>query len=734
MEMQINVNTKIIYMDSAVPVMRAIENVKRDIRKVCCDSDEKGCDIVLIMENMQAEQFEIKCDNNMLVIYASDTLGFVYGLYHISRDILGVLPFWFWNDQVFIKKKGCRISGEYAYTSKPYAVKYRGWFVNDEVLIHKWYVDRKKDMPWEMVFEALLRCGGNLVIPGTDKNSHIYRDLAADMGLRITHHHAEPLGAPMFARRYPELTPSYDEYPEKFHELWKEGIDEQKKLDVIWNLGFRGQGDCPFWDNDPRYQTSESRGELMGKLIGLQRDYTEFIIGLQTKQRRRKPMRKRTNKLLAVLLTGAMAMSMGACGNGGASTDNTQKKGSDDQVTIKITWWGGDARHEATQKVLDLYTESHPNVKFEAIPAGWDGYFEKLSTQAASGSMPDIVQMDYLYISTYAKNNSLADLSEYVDSGVIDTSTIDKNIMKTGDSNGKTVGIPLSTTALAVTYNPTVIEQAGAEVPSDDWTWDDYITLNEKVAKSTGKPSALAATAGIFGDVNIFNYWVRSQGESLFNEDGTALGYDDDKITSDFFDMWKKMADDNVAPDADEQTQIASLGKEGLPIVTDEAATDIEWNAFPTTVSSANPNLKLAVMPNAKDSGLWLKPGMFFSVSETSKVKEECAKFINWFVNSNEANEILLGERGTPVSSDVRDNLIERDKLSEQQKEAFEYTDKVSAVVGETPAADPSGIAEVNEAFASAGNSVLYGQLTSKEAAKQFREKANAILERNNAQ
>lgn len=24
-------------------------------------------------------------------------------------------------------------------------------------------------MPWEMVFEALLRCGGNLVIPGTDK-------------------------------------------------------------------------------------------------------------------------------------------------------------------------------------------------------------------------------------------------------------------------------------------------------------------------------------------------------------------------------------------------------------------------------------------------------------------------------------------------------------------------------------------------------------------------------------
>lgn len=51
MEMQINVNTKIIYMDSAVPVMRAIENVKRDIRKVCCDSDEKGYVSVIAVTN-----------------------------------------------------------------------------------------------------------------------------------------------------------------------------------------------------------------------------------------------------------------------------------------------------------------------------------------------------------------------------------------------------------------------------------------------------------------------------------------------------------------------------------------------------------------------------------------------------------------------------------------------------------------------------------------------------------
>ena len=270
--LKINYNTQIEYTGSSKAVKKAMENVKRDIRNVCVETEENGNDILILTKESDKEQFEIKAEEDKLVIFAGDALGAVYGLYHISKEILGVQPFWFWNDQVFEKKKEYSIPETYHYKSSPFTVRYRGWFVNDEVLIHKWYVDRKKDLPWEMVFESLIRCGGNLVIPGTDKNSHLYRNMASDMGLYITHHHAEPLGAPMFARRYPDLNPSYEEYPEKFHQLWEEGIEEQKNLDVIWNLGFRGQGDCPFWENDPRYQTSKSRGELMGQLIRMQND------------------------------------------------------------------------------------------------------------------------------------------------------------------------------------------------------------------------------------------------------------------------------------------------------------------------------------------------------------------------------------------------------------------------------------------------------------------------------
>ncbi|WP_310603639.1 glycosyl hydrolase 115 family protein, partial [Anaerosporobacter sp.] len=51
---------------------------------------------------------------------------------------------------------------------------------------------------------------------------------------------------------------------------WRKAIGSQRHMKVIWNIGFRGQGDCPFWDNDPQYDTPESRGKLMSELIMLQ--------------------------------------------------------------------------------------------------------------------------------------------------------------------------------------------------------------------------------------------------------------------------------------------------------------------------------------------------------------------------------------------------------------------------------------------------------------------------------
>ena len=442
-------------------------------------------------------------------------------------------------------------------------------------------------------------------------------------------------------------------------------------------------------------------------------------------------MKRKMRKAAAAMLAGVMTLSLAACGSGGS--DNSKKDTSGDGKTkIKITWWGGQSRHDYTQKMLDLYTESHPDIEFEGIPSGWDGYFDKLSTQAASGSMPDIVQMDYLYLTTYAKNNSVADLQQFIDDGTIDVSGIDKDLLSTGESNDILAGAVLSSSLMSVGYNPEVFKEAGIEEPTSDWTWSDFIEINKTIKEKTGKyGSAMSPVI----DTNNFNYWVRQHGGQLFSDDNKSLGYDDDQIFADYITMFKDMMDEGSVPNPDEWAQIETLGQEAGPVVTGDGAMIFEWNNYAAKLSGVNDKLKIVTPPlsdDSEDKGLWMKPGMFFSISESSKVKKEAAEFIDWFINSEEANDLMMAERGTPASSEIRQHMIDSGKLNPQQQEMFQYVDDAAVLCGDTPAPDPVGMSEINEAFKNVANSAFLGQATPEEAAKDFREQAEQILSRNN--
>jgi hypothetical protein len=81
----------------------------------------------------------------------------------------------------------------------------------------------------------------------------------------------------MFAEAYPGLRPQWPEQRERFESLWMEAIAERKGEKVIWTLGFRGQGDVPFWESDPRYETDAERGALLGEVIQRQYDLVQEI-------------------------------------------------------------------------------------------------------------------------------------------------------------------------------------------------------------------------------------------------------------------------------------------------------------------------------------------------------------------------------------------------------------------------------------------------------------------------
>lgn len=296
----LNRNTNFITEIKTTPVQNAIAMLERDRDKVFAETDKPGGSVILVQKNMTKnvvaigeddkklqqkerflaeERYKINVSSDKIVIYAQGDLGFIYGLLYLSEHYMGIRPFWFWMDQNIDQKKKVQIP-EGVICSRDPAVVFRGWFFNDEVLMLKWKFNENGIDGWKMCFEALLRCGGNMTIPGTDKESRKNRKLASDYGLWITHHHAEPLGAEMFARAYPGETPNYMEYSEKFHKLWEEAVLEQKNCKVVWNLCFRGQGDAPFWSYDTTgaFDTSEKRGRMISDMIKKQCDLVKQYV------------------------------------------------------------------------------------------------------------------------------------------------------------------------------------------------------------------------------------------------------------------------------------------------------------------------------------------------------------------------------------------------------------------------------------------------------------------------
>jgi len=137
--------------------------------------------------------------------------------------------------------------------------------------------------------------------------------------------------------------------------------------------------------------------------------------------------------------------------------------------------------------------------------------------------------------------------------------------------------------------------------------------------------------------------------------------------------------------------------------------------------------LDLAVLP-ALDGvhANYVRPSMSFSITEHSKHEEAAAKFIDFFTNNLEANEILQAERGVPISATVRDHLS--DQVSDTIEKSFDFLEVVAEHSKEADPLSPPGETEVRGAFDRVIESLKYSQVTPEEAASQFMEEAVNIL------
>lgn len=182
-------------------------------------------------------------------------------------------------------------------------------------------------------------------------------------------------------------------------------------------------------------------------------------------------------KMSKALLFSALSLSLIACGNSDSDsgTDTVDSGGgagsTGEQITLRMAWWGSQARHDGTVKVIELYESQNENVDIQYEFFDFDGYFTKLNTLVASDSVWDVFQLGGNYPS-YIDNIHM--LNDFIDDGTIDVSDTTEQYLNTTNADGDQVGISLGVNSYGIAYDPQMFADAGVEEPADNWTWEDF--------------------------------------------------------------------------------------------------------------------------------------------------------------------------------------------------------------------------------------------------------------------
>ncbi|AQS54806.1 ABC transporter substrate-binding protein [Novibacillus thermophilus] len=421
-------------------------------------------------------------------------------------------------------------------------------------------------------------------------------------------------------------------------------------------------------------------------------------------------------KILLVLMALLMAFSLAACSS---SSDDATADQEDGNITLRVAWWGSQTRHDKTMEVIKMYEKENPHVTIETEFTGYDGYWEKMAAQAAGGNLPDVIQQDFgEYMTQYSEKGLLADLDEFVDNGTIDVSHFDDLLIDSGVMDGQLKGIPLGMNAYAVMYDPEMLESAGIELPSMEWSWDEFKDIAKKAAEVYDYGSSDFAD-----NRHGFEVFARQHGQSLFTEDGSALGFDDEVLTG-YWKLLLELQEEGIIPPPDVALEYVEV--ENSLLSHGKAPFQIRWsNQAVAVASTVGKDLKMATIPGDV-KGLFVKPAMFFSISETSDKKEEAAKFINFFVNNVEAQKVQELDRGVPPSSNVREEMV--DNLSATDRETFDYIDYLLEKASPIDKGYPLQAAEVFKLFDDLTERVLYQEITPEKGAEEFRTQAEEII------
>ncbi len=398
---------------------------------------------------------------------------------------------------------------------------------------------------------------------------------------------------------------------------------------------------------------------------------------------------------------------------------------------LRMSWWGGNSRHQATLKAIEKFQEKYPDIKVKAEYTGWDGHLSRLTTQVAGNTEPDVMQTNWNWLPIFSRDgNGFYDMSKQANALHIDN--FPKNAIGMTTVDSKINGLPVSMTSRVFYYNKQQWDKAGVDYPK---TWDDLMAAGKAFEKNVGPdayPLVIEAR-----DVFAMNrsYMLQTTGKDIISHKTNLLDYTQKEMTA-FFQLYADQVANHVFPSTKE---FASYGKGNLyemrPWIDGRFAGLYMWDtAIAKYTANLDPSMNLELgpypmAPGATDSGLLARPSMMFSIGRNTDHPEEAAKLVNFLLNDPDGIHALGLARGIPLSKEGLSVLKESGEVdpSSLSFQGYEQAQALPKVITPTTYTDN---AQLMELFSENMQKIDYGQTDAEGAAKDFIRRGNRILKR----
>jgi multiple sugar transport system substrate-binding protein len=208
-----------------------------------------------------------------------------------------------------------------------------------------------------------------------------------------------------------------------------------------------------------------------------------------------------TNKMLfsVGLILSLLMVVLAACGSSGNSSASGQ--------VVHLTYALWDANQQATyQKSIDQFEKLHPNITVTIEQNPWTEYWQKLDTQIAGNSAPDVFWDHVAYFPQLVQEGALMNLSPLIQQDKLDLSVYYPQLLKPYQYQGNTYGLPKDWDTITLFYNKALIQKAGIDINNLSWNPTDGGTFLQALQKLTLDKSGLHPTQTGFNPQAVQQY------------------------------------------------------------------------------------------------------------------------------------------------------------------------------------------------------------------------------------